>query len=116
MNKIIAGGLAALTLAGTLAASAPASAEPYRGHYYRHHDNSGAAIAAGIAGLAIGAAIAGGSNHGYDRYASRPVYYYDGPPPAYYAGPTYYSRYERCRTQWRWDRYYQEYVRVRACY
>jgi hypothetical protein len=115
MKKILTGALASLTVAGALAAAAPASARTYH-----HHDNSGAAVAAGIAGLAIGAALASGHDGYYDRpyygsYYGAPAYY-SAPPPAYYAGPRYYSYRERCHSEWRWDRYYGGYVRVRACY
>ena len=121
MRKILTGALASLTAAGALTAAAPASARDYR-----HHDNSGAAVAAGIAGLAIGAAIASGNDGYYDRgyydrgYYGRSYYggrtYYDGPPPGYYAGPAYYSYRGRCHTEWRWDRWSGGYVRARACY
>ena len=80
------------------------------GYGYRDHDGGGA-LAAGIAGLAVGAAIASdrGGYYGGD-------YYYDAPPPAYYAGPSYYGYYDRCHSEWRWDRYARRYVRVRDCY
>jgi hypothetical protein len=119
MKKLLIGALTGLTAAGALAAAAPASARDWDQNSYRSHDD-GAAVAAGIAGLAIGAALASG-DHGY--YAPAPVYYgapaptyYGGPAPAYYAGPTYYSSYGRCHTQWRWSPYWRRYERVRACY
>jgi hypothetical protein len=112
MKKLLTAGLAALTLGGSvLGAAAPASArdwDHHGGRYYGH--GNGAAVAAGIAGLAVGAALAGGGN-----YYAPPGYYY-GPPPAYYAGPAYYSYYHSCRVAWRWDPYWGRYVRVRACY
>ena len=116
MNKILTGALAGLTAAGALAASVPASARDWNHRSY-HHNNSGAAVAAGIAGLAIGAALASGSDgyYGGGYYYGRPAYYYS-PPPSYYVGPTYYSYDHRCHTQWRWDPYWGRYVRVRACY
>ncbi len=113
MKKILTGALAALTVGGGALASVPASAEPHGGYggSYGHHDHDGgAAVAAGIAGLAIGAALASG----HDGYYGRPAYY--APPPAYYAGPAYYSYSGRCHTAWRWDRYWGRYTRVRACY
>lgn len=112
MKKILIGALAGLTAAGALAAAAPASARDWHDGRGWHHDNGGAAVAAGIAGLAIGAAIAG-NDHGY--YGPAP-YYYDAPPPAYYAGPAYYSYYRGCHTEWRWNGYWRHYERVRACY
>ena len=113
MKKLLTAGLAAMTLGGSiLGAAAPASArdwDHHGGHGGHYHDN-GAAVAAGIAGLAVGAALAGGN--GYHA----PQGYYYGPPPAYYDGPAYYSYYHSCRVTWRWDPYWGRYVRVRACY
>ena len=106
MNKILTAGIAALTLVGTTAASVtPAAAQSYRYGYggyggysgYRYHhrgDTTGAAIAGGLAGLALGAAIAGNHN---DRYYGHRYYgggYYGG---GYYGGgyysPGYYDDY-----------------------
>ncbi len=109
MNKILTGALAALTLGSTvLGGATTASARDWDHH---DHGNGGAALAAGIAGLAVGAALASG-DHGY--YAPAPAYY--GPAPAAYYGPTYYSYYRHCRVQWRWDRWERRYERVRACF
>lgn len=94
--------------------AAPAQAQRWhRGyHHYHHGDTAGAAILGGIVGLGVGAAIA--SNH-------RDRYYYDD-DDGYYAPPpppvAYEYRYDyrpRCWTQWRWDPYYGENVRVRVC-
>lgn len=110
MRKILTGAVAALTIGGALAASVPASAQDHR--YYRHdHDNAGAAVAAGIAGLAVGAAIAGD----HPAYGPAP-YYYAAPPPGYYVGPSYYSYYGHCHSSWRWSPRWGRYVRVRGCY
>jgi hypothetical protein len=95
MRKIIATGLAAATLLSGLGIGSTASAQ-YRRHY-DHHDRGGAALAAGIAGLAVGAAIAG----------SHPHYYYG--PYGYYYGP-------RCRVYSVWDPYYGAYVQRRRCW
>ena len=116
MKKILTGGLAALTLGGAvLGGAGTASARDWD----HHHDNGGAALAAGIAGLAVGATLAS-SNHGYyDRGYYDNGYYgggYYAPAPAYYAGPTAYSYYRHCRVQWRWDARWGRYERVRACY
>jgi hypothetical protein len=95
MKKILAAGLAVLLVGGTATA---AMAQPYRnyGHenyssHWRHDrrgDVAGAAIAAGILGLAIGA-LASSQNHDY--YA--PAYAAPPPPPVYgygaYAAPVY---------------------------
>jgi hypothetical protein len=85
MKKIITGAMAALTL-GSAAIAGPASA---RGWYGYHHDNdAGAAIAGGLVGLALGAAIAGSSRqHYYGGYYDRGYY---GAP---YYGPAYYGGY-----------------------
>ncbi len=97
MRKIIATGLAAVTLLGGIGIGSTASAQ-YRHHYYRH-GNGGAAVAAGIAGLAVGAAIAG----------SHP--YYDG-----YGGPYGYDYGPRCRAYTVWDPYAYAYVERRRCW
>jgi hypothetical protein len=79
MKKLITGAMAALTLGGA-AVAGDASA---RGWYGYHRDNdAGAAIAGGLVGLALGAAIASSSHPHY------------GPGPYYggsYFGPGYYG-------------------------
>ena len=116
-----------VALAATaLTAAAPADAQRYRGGY-RHYNRGGGDVAAGailggILGLGVGAAIA---NSGRDRYYDRGAYY-DAPPPpprAYYDrgygnGYGYGDRYDyrpSCYSQWRWDPYYRQNVRVRVC-
>lgn len=127
MRKTIAAALAALTFTGALATAAEAHDRRYR---HRHDNDDGAAIAAGIAGLAIGAALASnGRDRGYynDRYYDRGYYgrgyYYDD--RRYYRDRRYYSppRYSyyrhrgpRCDTVRRWDPYYGGYVRIRRCW
>src|SRR5688500_14452182 len=89
MRKLIATGLAALTFAGALATGADAGD---RRRYHRDNDD-GAAIAAGIAGLAIGAALASGSrDRGYyrDDYYYRDRYYDRGYYPRGYYERRYY--------------------------
>jgi hypothetical protein len=88
MKKLVTGALAALTLGGALvAATAPAQAQPFRGGYYHggyRGPGVGAAVGAGILGLAVGAAIA------HPAYAYPGPYY--GPAYAYpapYYGPVY---------------------------
>ena len=104
--------VAAIGAVAVLGAGGAALAEPHGG--YGHHNGSGSAVAAGIAGLAIGAALA--SNHNG---------YYAQPQPVYYGQPAYYGYdrgygygygrgYERCRTVVSYDRWGQEVVR-RIC-
>jgi hypothetical protein len=117
MRKALTAAMAAITLGGAVCATAaPAEAQHYRGGYYggyRHHrDNGGAAVAAGVLGLALGAAIA--SDHGYGHsYYNRGYGYYGG--PAYYDyGPGYYRT---CvTTRWVWDPYIGRRVPVRESY
>lgn len=87
----IAAGVAALAMvAGASAASAGSYRHGgYYGHGRGHHGNDvGVAIAGGIVGLALGAAIANNGNNGHYRsgysygYAPPPP-----PPPRYYARP-----------------------------
>jgi hypothetical protein len=64
----------ALALGATaLTSAAPAEAQRYGGGY-RHDDGTGTAIIAGIAGLAIGAAIASSSNRRDGYYEDRGYY------------------------------------------
>ena len=148
MRKILTAAVAALTLGGAVAATAPAEARPY-GHRYhhRHNDNdndAGVAIAAGVVGLALGAALASDSRRGgyysYDRgyygggyysrpyrggYYGRPYYggYYSRPyyrdRHSYYGRPYgYYNRgYRTCTSKrWVYDPYLGREVRVRSRY
>jgi hypothetical protein len=121
MRKALTAAMAAITLGGAVcAATVPAEARPHGGGYYggyggyRHHGGGGAALAAGVVGLALGAAIA--SDHGYyDR-----GYYGYGPGYAYYGGPAYaydYPAYRTCETRrWVWDPYIGRRVPVRSVY
>ena len=129
MRKILTTALAALTLGGAaLAAAAPASADPHgwhggggggdwhgggghdwhgggwRGDGWRG-DDGGAALVAGIAGLAIGATLA---DHSYG-YGSGPYY---GGGPGYYDEP-----YATCYASRRvWDGYAGRYIIERTPY
>ena len=63
----------ALALGATaLTVAAPADAQRYGG--YRHNDGTGTAIVAGIAGLAIGAALASSNNRRDGYYEDRGYY------------------------------------------
>lgn len=123
MRKSLTVAMAALTFGGAIAATAaPAQARPhgyYNGGYYggRHHHNGDAAIVAGVAGLALGAALAS-NNRGYYNggYYSR-GYAYD----PYYGDRYYYSRpryvYRTCESErWVWDPYIEDRVLVRSRY
>ncbi|MES2097285.1 MAG: hypothetical protein V4459_11060 [Pseudomonadota bacterium] len=128
MNKFLTKAVLGATLGATaLTAALPADAQRYR-RGYRGNDDAGTAIVAGIAGIAIGAAIASGDNdrryreryyrqrgYSYDydqRYYRQRGYY---PNDGYYAYQ-YRSRYNSCRIERRWDPYYERDVRVRVCY
>lgn len=105
MRKAFTAILAALAIAGTLAATiSDAEAQ------YRYRRSNGGAVAAGvIGGLAAGAIIGG-------ALASRPAYAdpYYAPAPVYVAPPP-----PRCWTERQnvWDPYYGVYrvQRVRVC-
>ncbi len=117
-NVLTKVGLGVALAATSLTVAAPAEAQRY---YHRDRgSDAGTAIVAGIAGLAIGAAIASSSN---DRYYDRGYdnrYYYDRGPRYNYA-PRYnyyqprYNYRQHCRTQRVWDGYERRYVRVRHC-
>jgi hypothetical protein len=97
MRKFLTTALAAITAAGAvLATAAPAEAQRYRHH--RHHNNNdgdevAAAILGGVAGLALGAAIAGNGSRG-DR--------------GYYSGYAYDPRYDSYRGGYYHDGYYRD--------
>ncbi|MFL5298458.1 MAG: hypothetical protein ACJ798_18935 [Phenylobacterium sp.] len=123
MKKVLTAAVAAVTLGGAIAATAtPAAAQHYRGGYggygghsyygggygYHHHDNAGPAIAAGVIGLALGAALASNSHsYAYDRPYYRSGYYDYG----------YERPYRVCEsTRWVWDPYVGHRVPVRERY
>jgi hypothetical protein len=93
LKKTVLGAAAVATLGGATLAATSADAHP-------HGWGPGAAVGAGILGLAIGASLA------------HPAY---GPPPSYYAGPGYYG-YDACRSYWQWSPRWGRYVRVERCY
>jgi hypothetical protein len=121
MRKALTAAMAAITLGGAvLATAAPAEAQHYRGHGGYYHGgygghyrggNGGAALAAGVFGLALGAALA--SDHG-PYYGHR--YYGPAYAPAYAYGYDY-PYYRTCETtRWVWDPYYGRRVPVREAY
>ena len=106
----------AVALGATALTAAAMPAEAQRYHHYR--GNGDTAVVAGIAGLAIGAALA--SNGRYDRHYDydRRYYRYHG----YYPVDGYYYRehyrpayYDDCRVRERWDPYLHRRVLIRYC-
>lgn len=123
MNNLVKkAGLGVALVATALTAALPADAQRYRRHY--RGDGTGTAIVAGIAGLAIGAAIASNGrdrdryyrDRGYDPYYDDGYYRSHGyyPNDGYYAY-NYRQNYNRCWVERRYDRYYGRSVRVRVC-
>jgi hypothetical protein len=125
MRKLITALLAAGTMAGAIfGAAAPASAQMrggwhgggwhgggYYGGWHGGGSNWGLPLAAGIAGLAVGAAIAHPYySSGYYGYAY-PAYGYAYPAYGYGYGPAY------CQGgRWVWDPYYRRNVWVTQAY
>lgn len=110
----VAAGVAALSLA---AAATTASADPrhYRGHNGRSGDVAAAAIAAGIVGLAVGAALSDNDHRDRRYYDDRRYYAPPPPPPRYgygygYAPRPYYDDREcwTTRDYDRWSGVYRE--------
>ena len=99
MNRYLTGTMAALIMgASALAGAGPAAAHDHHGYGgggygYEHHGDGngvGLAIAGGLLGLAVGAALAGHSNSG-GQYGD----YYEGPSPYSEYGGYPYSQYGR---------------------
>lgn len=128
-------GLGIALAATTLATAAPAEAQYYGRGYRGGYDRGGTALVAGIAGLAVGAAIASSNNRYRGGYYDRGYYgdpYYNR---GYYADPYYnrgyrgyynngyynngyyndYRGYRRCFVERRYDPYYGSPVRVQVC-
>jgi hypothetical protein len=103
--------MAVLTLAATALTAAPASARDWGYYGYHHHDDDvGYAVAGGLVGLALGAALSshhdyyGGYNYGYAPYG----YGYGYRPYGYgYYQPGYATCFARRSV---WDPYYGGYV------
>jgi hypothetical protein len=111
MRKVLTAALAAITLGGAVCATAaPAEARGHYGgggyhggggRYYGGHGGAGVAVAAGVVGLALGAALAGDRGY-YDRGYYGGGYYDRGYYPGYYGYPGY----RTCEsTRWVWDPY-----------
>lgn len=136
MNGLMKKVLLATALGATaLSAAVPAEAQRYgRGGGYRGgygggygRDNGGTAVVAGIAGLAIGAALASNRNDRYrDGYYQNRGYqpYYDDryyrshgyyPNDGYYAYQYNDRGYRGCHVERRYDPYDGRSVRVRIC-
>lgn len=133
MRKFLTTAIAALTFGGAVAATAaPAQAHDYYRHdgYYRHHsgsDKAAVAVAAGIAGLALGAALSDGGSRrsrGYSSYSygyRSNGYAYDPRYDDYYGdyyGRGYYDRPDRiCISRERvWDPYIGRRVTIERRY
>lgn len=127
MRKTLTAGMAALTFAGAVATAALPTAADAAPHYrdgygyggYDHHrdrrgnDAAGAAIVAGIAGLALGAALS--NNHSSYGYYDRG--YYDRGYGRGYYDDGYYARPRICSTErWVWDPYIGRRVPIRERY
>lgn len=110
MNKILTGAVTALTLAGSVVAAAPASARGWYG--YRHHDDdAGYAIAGGLVGLALGAALSSHHNYYGGGYGYAPYGYGYGYGYAPYGYGYYQPGYAVCIARRPvWDPYYGGYV------
>jgi len=110
-----AGLAVALGATALTAAAMPAEAQRYRRHY---HDDGGAAVVAGIAGLAIGAALASGDRYDHRYDYDRRYYRYHGyyPVDGYYYREHYRPAYYRdCYVRERWDPYIHRRVLIRYC-
>lgn len=121
MNAFLTKAVLGAALAATsLTAAVPAEAQRYR---ESHGGDAGVAIIAGIAGLAIGAAIASGNNN-HNRYYREQPYQYNSPNYNQYNDDRRYNsynndngyNYQNCRIEKRYDPYQDRNVRVRVCY
>ncbi|RYD53738.1 MAG: hypothetical protein EOP60_09800 [Sphingomonadales bacterium] len=115
MARMITKAVLGFTLgASVLVATAPtAEAQRYRDRH--HRGDGGAAIVAGIAGLAIGAALASDSRYDYDRRYYRERGYY--PTDGYYYRENYrrHRGYNNCSVRRHYDPSLGRSVRVRYC-
>ena len=125
MRKFLTAGVAALTAAGAISATAtPAAAQPHGGFHggfhggwgggYHGHGGWGYGVGAGLAGFALGAALASPYYYGPNYYYG-PGYYgpgYYGPGYGYGYGPGYngYGPATCVGSRQVWDPYYGRWV------
>lgn len=112
MKKTVSASLVALSVAGALAATAPAAEARDRHH---HGDDVLIGAAAGLAGGLIGGAIVSGSQR---PVYVEPQYEYAPPPPRVVYRPAYYEPAPpppRCHLEWVENEYGEAY-RARVCY
>lgn len=108
-----------LATVGTLLAfAAPAEAQRYNRH--RDRDRTGEAVVAGIAGIAIGAALSqdrryDDRRYDYDRRHYRTRGYYPSDGYYYRDYNRRYRSWDRCTTRRVYDPYLGRRVRVRYC-
>jgi hypothetical protein len=121
MTNLVKKATLGLVIGATAMTAMAVPAEAQRHYRGRHHDNTGTAIVAGIAGIAIGAAIASSDRryrdprYDYDRRYYRDHGYY--PTDGYYYRENYrrYRGYNHCTVRRVWDPYQQRRVKVRYC-
>jgi hypothetical protein len=110
-----------LVMGATVLTAAAPAAEAQRYRHRHHGGDGGAVVAAGIVGLALGAAISSSDRryrdprYDYDRRYYRDHGYY--PTDGYYYRENYrsYDGYNRCHVRRVWDPYQGRNVRVRYC-
>lgn len=115
MTNLVKKAVFGTVLGATVLIAVAPTAEAQRYRHYRHRDDGGTAIVAGIAGLAIGAALASDRRYDYDRRYYRERGYY--PRDGYWYRENYrrYRGYERCNVRRVWDPYEGRRVLVRYC-
>ncbi len=113
IKKLVLGATLGASVLVAVAPTAEAQRYRYRDHYDR--DDGGAAIVAGIAGLAIGAALASDHRYDYDRRYYRQRGYY--PTDGFYYRENYrrYRGYHNCTVRRHYDPYMGRSVRIRYC-
>jgi hypothetical protein len=126
MRKLITAALAGATVAGGVAITQSAAAQPYYygpppaysdpyrysypDRYYPYDNRYGSSSSAGILGSVLGSVL--GLNYGSSFYSRVPVDQY-GPDPNGMIGPD--GRRIKCKLRRNYDRYYGGYVVQREC-